>query len=198
MKQDHILFATKPLLLFAIAAAFVCATPRTFQAQTKTRDLTVQEHQISALERERTRKREPKEILAEVNDDMARLKTLNETISAQAAATDQELNYKAILGDLAEINKRATRLSSNLALPSAEKDVKRNVVKAVGKGALQPTLLELNKLLDAFLNNPIFVDTGAIDMHLAAKARGDLDDIIVLSDKLRKSADKSSKAGVKS
>jgi len=199
MKQDRRSFATKTLLFIAFSAALVLSEADTVQAQgPKGRDLRMRDQQITALEREKARKREPAELLAEVNEDMAQLKALNEEMSAQAAATDQELNYKAILNDLAETNKRATRLGSNLALPPAEKDDKRTVVKDVGKGPLQPALLELNKLLDTFLNNPIFVDTGAIDMHLAAKARGDLDDIIVLSDKLRKSADKRSKAGVKS
>jgi hypothetical protein len=152
---------------------------------------------MSALEREKTRKREPTELLAEVNEDMGRLKTLNQEISAQAAATDQELNYKSIVDNLTEINKRSKRLGSDLALPPAEKEEKRNVDKDVGKDALQPALLELNKLLDSFLNNSIFTDTGAVDLHLAAKARADLDDIIALSERLRKSADKRSKGSGK-
>jgi hypothetical protein len=150
---------------------------------------------MSALEREKTRKREPTEILAEVNEDMSRLKTLNQGISTQAAATDEQLNYKSILDNLSEINKRAKRLGSDLSLPPAKKEEKRNVDKDFGKGALQPGLLELHKLLDSFLNNSIFSDTGAVDLHLAAQARGDLDNIIVLSEILRKSVDKHGKEG---
>ncbi len=197
MKQDCVLFATKPLLFFAIAAAFICAAASTLRAQGKQQDLTLREHQMSQLEREKTRKREPNEILAEVNEDMGRLKTLNEKISAHAAATDQQLNYKSILDNVTEVKKRATRLGTDLALPQEEKEEKRVVGKDAEKGALQPGLLELNKLLDGFLNNPVFSDTGAVDLQLATKARRDLDDIIVLSDKLRKSADKRSKAGGK-
>jgi len=198
MKQDRFSFATRSLVLYALVAAFICATTSTLRAQRGQPDLTVREHQMSELEREKTRKREPTELLAEVNEDMGRLKTLNQKISAQAAATDQELNYRSIVDNLAEINTRAKRLGSDLALPQAEKDEKRDVGKDVGNGALQPALLELNKLLDSFLNNSIFSDTGAVDLHLAAKARADLDDIIGLSEKLRKSANKRSKAGGKS
>jgi hypothetical protein len=197
MKQDRVLFAIEPLLFFAIAAVFVCATASPLKAQGKQQDLTLREHQMSALEREKTRKREPKEILAEVNEDMGRLKILNEEISAQAVATDQQPNYKSILDNVTEVKKRATRLATDLALPQEDKEEKRVVGKDAEKGALQPALLELNKLLDGFLNNPVFSDTGAVDLQLAAKARRDLDDIIVLSDKLRKGADKRSKAGGK-
>jgi hypothetical protein len=62
-------------------------------------------------------------------------------------------------------------------------------------GALD--LLALNKLLDGFLHNPIFSDAGEIDLQLAAKARRDLEDITVLSEKLRKNADKRSKTSGK-
>ena len=150
--------------------------------------------EVGELERSTTRKREPKEILAEVNEDLTRLKVLNEGISANANAADQQLNVKSIVENVTEIKKRSTRLSIDLALPPEEKGTKR---KDVENEVLQPALASLNKLLDSFLNNPIFSDAGAIDLQLAAKARGDLNDIIVLSDKVRKNADKWSKKGSK-
>jgi hypothetical protein len=199
MKQYHASFAAKAQFLVAIAAAFVCTTANSVRAQQAAppQDLTLREHQMSQLEREKIRKRSPKEVLAEVNEDMSRLRMLNEGISTHAAATDQQLNYKSIVENVAEVKKRSTRLSIDLALPKEEKEAKRVAGKDAEKGALQPALAALNKLLDSFLNNPIFSDAGAIDLQLAAKARRDLDDIIVLSDKLRKSADKRSKDGVK-
>jgi hypothetical protein len=197
MKQDNALLTIKAFLSSVIAVAFVCCAASTLRAQGKQQDLTLREHQISALEREKTHKREPQEILTEVNEDMGRLKKLNEELSVHVAATDQQLNYKSILENLTEVKKRATRLGTDLALPQEEKTEKRIVGKDADKGALQPALLELNKLLDSFLNNPIFSDTGAVDLQLAAKARRELDDIVVLSDKLRKSVDKRSKTSSK-
>ena len=198
MKQNLSSFAARALFLFAIAAAFVCASASSLRAQRSVppRDLTIREHQMSALEREKTRKREPQEILAEVNEDLARLKELNDGINANATATDQQLNYKTIVEHATEIRKRSTRLNIDLALPPEEKETKR-ISKDAENGALQPALVALNKLLDSFLNNPIFSDAGAIDLQLAAKARRDLDDIIVLSDQLRKNADKWSKKSSK-
>ena len=194
MKQDLTSFAPRALFSFAIAGAFVCACAGSLRAQTPPQDLTLREHQMGELERSTTRKREPKEILAEVNEDLTRLKVLNEGISANATAADQQLNVKSIVENVTEIKKRSTRLSIDLALPAEEKETKR---KDAENDALQPALASLNKLLDSFLNNPIFCDAGAIDLQLAAKARGDLNDIIVLSDKVRKNADKWSKKGSK-
>src|SRR2546421_5442117 len=173
MKQDLTSFAPRTLFSFAIAAAFVCAGAGSLSAQTAAppQDLTLREHQMSELERAKTRKREPKEVLAEVNEDLTRLKVLNEGISANATATEQQLNIKSIVENVTEIKKRSARLSIDLALPPEEKGTKR---KDVENDALQPALASLNKLLDSFLNNPIFRDAGAIDLQLAAKARGDL------------------------
>jgi hypothetical protein len=192
MKQELTSFAPRALFSFAIAAAFVCAGAGSLRAQMTAppQDLTLREHQMSEIERSTTRKREPKEILAEVNEDLTRLKVLNEGISANATATDQQLNVKSIVENVTEIKKRSTRLSIDLALPPEEKDTKR---KSAENDALQPALATLNKLLDSFLTNPIFSDAGAIDLQLAAKARGDLNEIISLSDKVRKNADKWSK-----
>jgi hypothetical protein len=196
MKQNLSSFA-KALFLFAITAAFVCAggsSHRIFGTQGEKRDLTVRERQLGQLEREKTRKRDPQEVMAEVNEDLTHLKALSGGISTHAAATDQPLNYHSIVENVTEIKKRSTRLRTDLALPQAEKDEKHDSFKDAEKGELQPALAALNKLLDSFLHNPIFSDAGAIDMQLAAKAGRDLDDIIVLSEKLRKNSDKRSKA----
>lgn len=199
MKQNLSSFA-KALFLFAIAAAFVCAgrsSDRIFGAQGEKRDLSSRERQLGQLERDKTRKRDPLEVMAEVNEDLTQLKALSGGISTHATATDQPLNYHSLVENVTEIKKRSTRLRTDLALPQGEKDEKHDSFKDAEKGDLQPALAALNKLLDSFLHNPIFTDAGAIDMQLANKARLDLDDIIVLSDKVRKNADKRSKTSGK-
>ncbi|MCM3905580.1 MAG: hypothetical protein ND866_28130 [Pyrinomonadaceae bacterium] len=158
------------------------------------RDLDRREEQLNSLERETTRKRDPKEILLEVNEDLSRLNVINEDLSAKATAGNQPLNYKDIVGNVTEIKKRATRLKSSLALPQEQNEEKSAGFKDAEKAELQPVLTALNKLLDGFLRNPIFSDSGPLDMRLAAQARRDLEDIIVLSEKLRKNAENRSKS----
>ena len=205
MKRIPAPFA-QPLLLVIVTAAFVCALASPLLAQrppstSDPRSIASREEQMNSLEREAARKndpnkRDPKDTLAEVNEDLSRLKALNEVVSAHAAATDQQLDYKSIVESVTEIRKRAMRLKTDLALPQESKE--NRTAKKEGSGpSLQTALLGLNELLDSFLHNPIFSDSGAIDQELAAKARRDLEDIIVLSDKLRKSADKLNKASVK-
>lgn len=198
-------FIRQSLIGGAACAVLICAAARPSHAQRTTPIQTdtlagrvSADQQVSALEREKQRQRDPQEVMAEVNEDMGRLKALNAGLAPQLTATAQQLNYKSITEGMAEIKKRSTRLRTDLiVLPAVEKDEKRLDLKAAENGPLQPGLATLNKLIDSFLHNPIFSDAGAIDQQLAAKARRDLDDIILLSDKLRKNADKLSKANGK-
>lgn len=199
MKIYHAL----PLLLVAAAVAFVCVASSSLQAQSRTlpnqtdniagRDIDSRERQMRKIDVEKEKKRDPKEILVEVNEDLSRLNELNQGL-ASATGDSQQPNYKNIVGSLTEIKKRATRLKSSLALPQEQNEEKSAGFKDAEKAELQPALAALSKLLDGFLHNPIFSDSGPLDMRLAARARRDLEDIIVLSEKLRKNAEKRSKS----
>ena len=194
--------------LMGTAVALVCAVPgplraqgrRTLPNQTDTisgRDLGSRERQLRKIESDNTKARDPKEILVEVNEDLGRLRTLNESISVYMTAPTASPNYNFIVDSSMEVKKRSSRLRSSLALPREENNDGRPSFKDAEKGELHPALAALNKLLHSFLHNPIFSDAGEIDMQLAAKAGRDLDDIIVLSEKLRKNAEKRGKSAGK-
>jgi hypothetical protein len=157
--------------------------------------------EVRAIELERehaARNRDPNAILNEVNEDLHRLQTLGEEVG-HAASGPQQPDFKYVLDSTAEIKKRALRLKVDLALPAGAKEERRDDLKETGNGPLQPGLAVLCKLLDGFLHNPIFsnADVGALDPHLTARARRDLDDIVTLSDKLHKTAEKLSKSAGK-
>ena len=194
MKQHLAQIPVRAFLLFALACGAVAGA----HAQPSGPSLVHNsDRRASELERETTKKRDPKGVLAEVNQDLARLKELSEGISAYTTTPSNAPNYKYISESVAEIKKRSSRLRTSLALPKNEDDTKDAAYKDAEKAELEPTLATLNKLLNGFLYNPIFSDAGAIDMQLAAKAGRDLDEIIVLSNKLRKNAEKRSKLASK-
>jgi hypothetical protein len=196
--RQHLTYSDARLLTLLAFVLVALNGPTTISGQTpgdraRMRDLDRREEQVTALERETTRKRDPKEILVEVNEDLSRLNELNQGLLANVTGNNQPPNYKDIVGSLTEIKKRAIRLKSSLALPQEDNEEKSAGFKDAEKAELQPALAALNKLLDGFLHNPIFSDSGPLDMRLAARARRDLEDIIVLSEKLRKNAEKRSK-----
>ncbi|HBB86728.1 MAG TPA: hypothetical protein DC047_03825 [Blastocatellia bacterium] len=196
MKNHPAQFGASAFVLLALAATTgttVNAQGANQNAPPAQQQVTMRESELSTRPESAAPKRDPQEIMAEVNDDLHQLQTLTGSISTHAAATDQPLNYQSILADVTEIKKRSVRLRTDLALPQGGKDEKRDSFKDAEKGELQPALAALNKLLDSFLHNPIFSDAGAVDVQLAGKARRDLEDIVVLSDKVRKNAEKRSK-----
>ena len=146
------------------------------------------------IEAERTR-RDPQLIMAEVNEDFSRLRALDEEMKL-VIKTGGVPDYKRIMESSVEIKKRATRLRANIVFPPPPKDEKRQ--KTDPGDEFQLILATMDRLLTNFLTNPIFSDTGGVDAQLANKARYDLEDIIRLSDKLRKSADKMQKNAGKS
>jgi hypothetical protein len=160
------------------------------------RDINQRETEMSNLEREGKAgpKRDPQMILAEVNEDFDRLRAIDEELKTTLASKNA-LDYQHIAESSADVKKRALRLKTNLTLP-APKDQKREKLQDPGAD-LKPSLTILEGLINSFITNPIFSDSGGLDAKLAGKAKLDLDGIIELSEKVRKSAEKISKNAAK-
>ena len=193
---------TNILLLTISLVAFLSGSAATLLAQSRTapqpipqpnsgRDLGSRTSQVRALEIESESKRDPQAILAQVNEDLTRVRMINEEMTGMISSSGT-LDYKYISDMTGEVKKRSTRLKNNLAgLPKPDKDQKRSKVKGqTTQDQLKLSLSSLADLIKGFVTNPIFSDTGAPDTKLALKARLDLEDIIELSDKISKSAEK--------
>jgi hypothetical protein len=149
------------------------------------------DRQVRSQEIEAERlKRDPQLVMAEINEDFGRLRVISDEMKLATKATAAP-DYKLISDSSVEIKKRATRLKANIVFPPPPKDEKRQKIDPGDE--FQPLFAMMDKLLTSFLTNPIFTDTGGLDVQLANRARYDLEDIIKLSDKLRKSADKMQK-----
>lgn len=157
------------------------------------RNLRDREMNITLLERgaKEPVKREPGLLLQEINEDFARLQVVNNEMKLKAAA-DVVLDFKYVSDAAAEIKKRSTRLRTNLVFPESAKVDKRE--KTPATEGLKSQLATLDRLIRSFVTNPVFTDANVINAELAAKARGDLDEIIDLSNKVKKHATNLNKA----
>ncbi|HBB86727.1 MAG TPA: hypothetical protein DC047_03820 [Blastocatellia bacterium] len=190
------------LFLLTIGTVSLFAAATAAQAQFAPGEIRQVERENSSREnsiesRTHKRNRDPNEVMAEVNDDLRQLNQLNDVL-AMHTATAGPLDYDSLLSNATEIKKRSLRLRTDLALPKGDSKEKLPDFKDAEQGELQPALSTLHTLLESLLHNPIFSDAGEVDMQLAAKARRDLDTIVVLSEKVRKNAEKRSKASAKS
>ena len=115
--------------------------------------------------------------LAQIREDFRRIQNINFERIRPAIASNS-FDYEKIAKASSEIEHRAARLKSNLALPDSGE---------VSAETSQTSLLYLDQIkrLDAsiwsFVSNSIFRSTGVIDVELANKASHDLRDIITIS-----------------
>lgn len=177
-------------------AVTVCVLSSTAQAQRHVpmRDTSGSERTLGALESEASRaKRDASTILAEINEDFARFRVINEEIKT-ASSPNAPLNFRLLADDAVEIKKRGNRLRGNLAaLPKPEKEEKLKEPTPKDDAQMKSLLSSVNAVMTSFLTNPVFSDMGTIDNQLAAKARRDLDNLIALSEVLKNGAEKLSK-----
>ena len=156
------------------------------------------EMNIRMLEIAKDRKDQPafevsKETVKQVSEDFARIQKINAEILRDYVSGTKP-DYKHISEAMAEINKRAGRLNTNLLLPPSE-TVESGPASASesNKRPARSPLLDLNDLITSFVNNPIFKNSETIDATTGARARRDLEGIIDLSNRISKSAEKLSK-----
>jgi len=153
------------------------------------REMQVRSLEIAKEARGATLTTASPELIKQVKEDFGRIQEINgKVIRSYARGDAPDYGYLSVA--MAEINKRAARLNTNLLLPQQSK-----------REVLQPAegspLVQLNELVQHFVANAIFKNAGTIDAGLGLAARRDLENIIELSDRIRKSADRLQKAGGK-
>ena len=138
-----------------------------------------------------SRDRKPSRATAvQVKEDFGRIQIIyNEIVLAMSAG--KMLDDDFISDALEGINKSASRLKSNLALPRIDdKERSQKRQNGIGEVKLERSLRLLCSHISNFVTNPLFESSGALDVELSIKASRDLNEIIELSDHLRKKTGK--------
>ena len=136
-------------------------------------------------------KREEAERLAvaQIKEDYERIQVVNNEL-AEAVANPAGGDLKLAAKFTAEIERRAGRLLSNLALPELPPDLERVRMPAGGEGQIRPSLQMLSRLVNRFVRSPLFREVNVIDAQVSTRARRDLEGIIELSGRLKKESEK--------
>ena len=103
---------------------------------------------------------------------------------ADLVVTAEPFDYREIGKQASEVKKRAARIRTTLVLPEAEKQEKPDE-----KPALKDAVTRLGSLVQQFISNPMFQELTVLDANHTVKARRDLDEIVRLSDHIRKTAE---------
>lgn len=157
---------------------------------------------INEMEREAAKPRTPFEerlALSQIAEDFEQIQIINNKMmgaTMRAAAPD----YARIADVTAEVKRRARRLRDNLRLGEVEdtEEAKESKSKkTVEPGKTKANLLALDESIMSFIKNPIFQSPKVVNLAQATKARHDIDEIIQLSELIKKDAERLSKTSEK-
>lgn len=157
------------------------------------------EFKVPHMEREAARPRtseEEKLALTQIAEDYQRIQLINNRMMSGAMSRPVP-NFKDIAEATAEIGRRANRLKDNLRLPAPEKSESAKAIlplRVNDAAQMKAALLDLDRSIMSFIKNPIFKNTGVVDLEEATKANCDLVTIINSSQLLSKEARKLSKS----
>ena len=171
-------FAALCVVMFGLAAP-ICAQ----------RDMQSREWALTHIPDEINKqfKKEQISLFAQIREDFTRLQVINNEMM-RIVFENGNIDRKLIAETTAEINKRAVRLSANLALPQIDDKAKKQKSDDVRKDInLQAGLLALDRCIMSFIANPLFRQPNVVDSQDALKARDDLNLIILFSEQLKKS-----------
>jgi len=150
-------------------------------------DIQNREWALTNLHREvnHTYERERRVLQMTVRDDFRKLQLVNNDLMKRAFLQSPEttISMKDVRSSLGEIRKVATRLKVNLTLPKVEDQKKPDY-----DGGLFRGLLVLDKTVMRFVENPFFQQPRVLDADSSIQARKDLDQILRLTDFLKKLA----------
>jgi hypothetical protein len=133
----------------------------------------------------------------QMRDDFKNIQLLRNKL-ARHVLSDKPFDYKFIAGETEEINKRANRLKAHLLreVPDGEKPGQGKQVE-ITDAQVKDALVTMLKRIDSFTENPVFKVPDVVDVQQSAKANRDLRHIILLSEGIRKTAERLSKTDKK-
>ncbi|HWT01291.1 MAG TPA: hypothetical protein VN256_13670 [Pyrinomonadaceae bacterium] len=143
------------------------------------------------------RRAEPKLALAQIREDFVRIQVVNNDL-ADAVSRRGPLDLKFVAKSASEIRKRAGRLKDNLVLPEHESAFVVPEARGSAEAQLKSSLVTLSELIHEFIANPLFEKANLVDIHLATKARRDLDDIMEVCGRVKKNSEELGKSAEKS
>lgn len=127
-------------------------------------------------------------LFPQINEDFQRIQVIHNEI-VRMLQPDKGLNYDRLADLTADMKKRGARLRQNLALPEPDKTVaERAPSEAIDDVHLKTTIADLHDVVVSFVANPIFKNLGVVDAKVVDAATKDLNNLIDLSDEIKKEA----------
>ena len=127
-------------------------------------------------------------LFPQINEDFQRIQVIHNEI-VRMLQPDKGLNLDRLMDLTGDMKKRGARLRENLALPELKKtEAERTQAEAIDEAHLKKSIADLHDVVVNFVANPIFKNLGVVDAKIVDTATKDLDNLINLSDEIKKEA----------
>jgi hypothetical protein len=127
-------------------------------------------------------------LFPQINEDFQRIQVIHNEI-VRMLQPNKELNYDRLADLTADMKKRSARLRENLALPEPEPTQSQPThSETIDEAHIKKTIADLHDVVVSFVANPIFKNLGVVDTKTVDSAGKDLDNLIDLSDLIKKEA----------
>lgn len=127
-------------------------------------------------------------LFPQINEDFQRIQVIHNEI-VRMLQPDKNLNYDRLAELTDDMKKRSARLRENLSLPEPEKAVAKPAHSdAIDEGHMKKNIVALHDLVIDFVANPIFKNLGVVDATMVDNATVNLNNLIDISDEIKREA----------
>ncbi len=133
-----------------------------------------------------------KNLFPQINEDFQKIQVIHNEMVRLVQGVNS-MKYDRLIELTAELKKRGNRLRTNLALPNENEsdqslEKSSNNPMTVSDAGVKKSVVTLHDVIVSFVSNPLFKNLGLLDAKSVSRASGDLRDIILLSDNIKKYA----------
>jgi len=127
-------------------------------------------------------------LFPQINEDFQRIQVIHNEI-VRMLQPDKGLNFDRLADLTGDMKKRSARLRENLALPEPEKPGAEPAhLETIDETQIKKSIADLHDVVVSFVANPIFKNLGVVEPKTIDAATKDLNNLIDLSDEIKKEA----------
>jgi hypothetical protein len=126
-------------------------------------------------------------LFPQINEDFQRIQVIHNEI-VRMLQPEKGLNYDRLADLTGDMKKRSARLRENLALPQPQKTDTPTHSETIDEAHIKKTIADLHDVIVSFVANPLFKNLGVVDAKVVDGAGENLDDIIGLSEEIKREA----------
>lgn len=127
-------------------------------------------------------------LFPQIDEDFQRIQVIHNEI-VRMFQPEKTPNYDRLAELTDDMKKRTSRLRENLFLPEPDKTKEKPVHSgAIDENHVKKNVVALHDLVVSFVANPIFKNLGVVDATVIESASANLENIISISDEIKREA----------